>query len=74
MMITQSKVGCVGASKKAIITDSPTNGQKNRYVWSMFLRLPGILDPYIQIKDKAPPPYSKCLGPPSKPSNESDKV
>ena len=74
MMITQSEVGCVGASKKEIITDSPTNGQKIRHVWSMFLRLLGILDPYIQIKGKAPPPYYKCLGPPSKPSNESDKV
>ena len=58
MMITQSKVGCMRACKKAIVTDSPTNGQKTRYVWSMFLKLPKILVPHIQTKDKAPPPYS----------------
>ena len=56
--ITPTKEGCIGASKKAIITDSPSLNYRS--VWILLARMPGILDPYKSLLSKSPPKYPNC--------------
>ncbi|XP_025128657.2 uncharacterized protein LOC112581251 [Bubalus bubalis] len=56
--ITPTKAGCIGASKKAIITDSPF--LTFRSVWVLLARMPGVLDPYESLHIHAPPEYPNC--------------
>ena len=56
--ITPTKEGCVGASKKIIITDSWS--LCHRSAWVLLARMPGILDPYVTLHSKSPPKYPNC--------------
>ena len=56
--ITPAKEGCVGASKKIIITDSWS--LHHRSAWVLLARMPGILDPYVTLHFKSPPKYPNC--------------
>ena len=74
-LTTPSKEGCVRASKKAILTDSPaskfsdkTRDQKkkkererDRLVWILQACMPGVLDSYKILFLNAPPKYSNCV-------------
>ncbi|XP_044803371.1 endogenous retrovirus group K member 6 Env polyprotein [Bubalus bubalis] len=56
--ITPTKEGCIGASEKAIITDSPS--LRYRSVWVLLARMPGIPDPSKSLHFKSPPKYPNC--------------
>ena len=56
--ITPTNEGCVGASKKIIITDSWS--LHHRSAWVLLARMPGILDPYVTLHFKSPPKYPNC--------------
>ena len=56
--ITLTKEGCVGASKKIIITDSWSSRHRSACV--LLARMPGILDPYVTLHFKSPPKYPNC--------------
>jgi len=56
--ITPTKEGCIGASKKAILTDSPSLNYWS--VWILLARMPGVLDPYTSLLFKSPPEYLNC--------------
>ena len=61
--ITPTKEGCIGASKKVILTDSPNSKLKfkgHRSVWILQAHMPGVLDPYKSLFLKAPPDYPNC--------------
>lgn len=61
--ITPTKEGCIGVSKKAILTDSPYSdfiSNKQRSVWMLQARMPGILDPFESLPLKAPSKYPNC--------------
>ena len=58
-----TKRGCVGASTKAVMTDSPTSkfaSKGDRSVWISQAPMPGVLDPYQSLFLKAPPEYPNC--------------
>ena len=61
--ITPTKEGCIGASKKAILTDSPNLKfafKRDRSVWVLQTRMPRVLDPHKTLFLKAPPEYPNC--------------
>ena len=63
--ITPSKEGCVGASKKAILTDSPASKFSDKtgdwLVWILQACMSGALDPYKSLFLNAPPKYPNCI-------------
>ena len=66
--ITPTKEGCIGASKKAILTDSPNLKfafKRDRSVWILQIRMPRVLDPHKTLFLKAPPEYPSCDNVPS---------
>ena len=61
--ITPTRKGCVGASKKAVLTDYPTSKfafKGDRPVWILQAHMPRVLDPYESLFLKAPPEYPNC--------------
>ena len=64
-LITPSKEGCVGASKKAILTDSPAPKFSDKtgdwLVWILQAHIPGVPDPYKSLFLNAPPKYPNCI-------------
>ena len=63
-LITPSKEGCVGASKKLLLTDSPLTApedkKRSRLVWKLLARMPGVLDPYESKFQLALTGYPNC--------------
>lgn len=63
--IIPTKNGCIGAFKKAILTDSPTSKftyKKGDWsVWILQARMPRVLDPYKSLFFNAPPKYPNCI-------------
>ena len=64
-LITPSKEGCIGASEKAILTDSPASKFSDKtgdwLVWILQACIPGVLDPYKSLFLNAPPKYPNCI-------------
>ena len=64
-LITPFKEGCVGASKKAILTDSPTsifsNKTGDRLVWILQAHTPRVLDPYKSLFLNSAPKYTNSI-------------
>ena len=61
--ITTPKEGCIGASKKAILTHSPASSIELRgrlAVWMLQARMPGALDPHKTVFHRSPPGYPSC--------------
>ena len=61
--IIPPKEGCVGASKKAVLTHSPASGIEHRgrlALWVLQARMPGALDPHEFIFHRPPPGYPSC--------------
>ena len=61
--IIPPKEGCVGASKKAVLTHSPASGIEHRgrlALWVLQARMPGALDPHELIIHRPPPGYPSC--------------
>ena len=61
--ITPAKKGCVGVSKKAVLTDSPTSKfalKGDRSVWVLQAHMPSVFNPYKSLFLKAPPEYPNC--------------
>lgn len=63
--IIPTKNGCIGAFKKAILTDSPTSKftyKKGDWsVWILQARMPRVLDPYKSLFFNAPRKYPNCI-------------
>ena len=58
-----TKTGCVGASTKAVMTDSPTSkfaSKGDRSAWILRAHMPGVLGPYKSLSLKTPSDYPNC--------------